>query len=497
MSINLGPYSNFHDMNLDWLITEWYRTKEALIGDQHQWEEFKENMNKAWNDYKTAVDGRITSFESETNANIDERFQTIIKSNESYQKAINAKVDANTTAVEDLKKYVNNYFSNLNVQTEINNKIDSMIADGTFLDVIHDQMSATVQKWLDAHITQPTVPAVDNTLSFSGACADSATVGKFAMLDRVGLTGSPVSLDNLSTGVYYLTKEVISANFSNVLAGDRNVLVVFKSVAFSGQSLYCYSNDNTVHIYDRFNVSLTGNFVSSAWIERGYLDSGLTNFVNGVVSSAQFRANGMVVRPSIINGYNYDNYNPDNMVNAGVYYVSGNWVFEKVKPKGINSAEDIEDSVILVMPTNSANELIQIVFINYDVTKTAYIDVYYRQKIKNINTEQVTWNQWIDINTKVMSEITNVKTSCYTSHASGTYGKGELDHVLTAGTYSVDATEFTDNLASAKYGFCTVTPIKNGTVIYQNVTLIDTTFGTEAHVIRGYSNGTWSVWSDI
>jgi hypothetical protein len=219
--------------------------------------------------------------------------------------------------------------------------------------------------------------------------------------------------------------------------------------------------------------------------------------VNGVVSSAQFRADGMVVRPPIINGYNYDNYDPDNMVNAGVYYVSGKWVFEKVKPKGISSAENIEDSVVLVMPTNNAGELIQITFINYDVTETAYIDVYYRQKIKNVNTEQVVWNQWSDINIEVMREITNLKTSCYTSHASGTYGKSELDHVLTAGTYSVDATEFTDNLSTAKYGFCTVSPINNSNVIYQNVTLVDESFSTECHVIRGYSNGTWSNWVDI
>lgn len=497
MSINLGPYSNFHDMNLDWLIKEWYHTKEALMGDQHQWEEFKENMEKAWNDYKTAVDDRIASFESETNANIDERFQTIIKSNEAYQKAINAKVNANTTAVEDLKKYVNDYFSDLNVQNEINNKIDSMVVDGSFLNIIHDNMSEVVQRWLDTHISQPTVPALDKTLSFSGACADSETVGKFAMLDRVGLTGSPVSLDNLSPGMYYLTKEIISANFSDVVAGDRNVLVVFKSISFSGQSLYCYSNNNTVHIYDRFNISLSGNLASSPWIERGYLDTGLTNFVNGVVSSTQFRTNGMLVRPSVINGYNYSNYDPNNMVNAGVYYVSGNWVFEKIKPKGINSAEEISDSVILVMPTNNSNELIQVAFINYDVTITAYIDVYYRQKIKNITTDQVVWNQWIDINSKVMGEINNIKNSCYTSNASGAYGKSELDHVLKAGTYSVDATEFTDNLDNAKYGFCTVTPIKNGTVIYQNVTLVDETFSTEGHVIRGYENGKWSTWVDI
>ena len=32
----LGPFTNFHEMNLDWLLEEWRETKEAIIGDQSQ-----------------------------------------------------------------------------------------------------------------------------------------------------------------------------------------------------------------------------------------------------------------------------------------------------------------------------------------------------------------------------------------------------------------------------------------------------------------------------
>ena len=49
---------------------------------------------------------------------------------------------------EQLQEYVNNYFYSLDVQTEINNKLDSMASDGTLLSII----SETVINEVDSHI---------------------------------------------------------------------------------------------------------------------------------------------------------------------------------------------------------------------------------------------------------------------------------------------------------------------------------------------------------
>ena len=68
------PYSNFHEMNLDWLIDSWL-------------------------EYKAEMDLNFDNLTDEVNA---------------------------------LKEYVENYFENLDVQEEINNKIDEMVEDGTF-----------------------------------------------------------------------------------------------------------------------------------------------------------------------------------------------------------------------------------------------------------------------------------------------------------------------------------------------------------------------------
>lgn len=120
-----------------------------------------------------------------------------------------------------LHDYVQNYFDNLNVQTEIDNKINAMILDGTFADIVSpfvtaalpalvagqlpdvvaaqistvvaaqisavvaDQLpaiaasaaAAEVGDWLAAHIDPDTGYVIDDTLTVSQAAADAKTVG--------------------------------------------------------------------------------------------------------------------------------------------------------------------------------------------------------------------------------------------------------------------------------------------------------------------------------
>ena len=156
---NKYPYTDFHELNLDWFMGEF----KKLVAE---WEETKGEWNT-------------------------------------------------------LHDYVQNYFENLNVQTEIDNKINAMILDGTFADIVSPfvtaalpalvagqlpdvvaaqisavvaaQISAVVAAqlpsiaaaaaaaevgdWLAAHIDPDTGYVIDDTLTVSDAAADAKVVG--------------------------------------------------------------------------------------------------------------------------------------------------------------------------------------------------------------------------------------------------------------------------------------------------------------------------------
>ena len=90
------------------------------------------------------------------------------------------------TACKQLKDWINSWFDNLDVQDELNKKIDSMVADGSFGTLLHQtfdtqinqQTTSAVTAWLVANVT-PTGSAVvvDKSLSIEGAAADAKATG--------------------------------------------------------------------------------------------------------------------------------------------------------------------------------------------------------------------------------------------------------------------------------------------------------------------------------
>lgn len=80
---NLGPYTNFHELNQDWFLQEFNK----IIA---QWKAMQKNFD-----------------------NLQDAFN-------------------------DLKSYVQDYFKNLDVQEEINNKLDSLVANGYFDTFLND-----------------------------------------------------------------------------------------------------------------------------------------------------------------------------------------------------------------------------------------------------------------------------------------------------------------------------------------------------------------------
>ena len=99
------------------------------------------------------------------------------------------------TAYEQLETYVNDYFDNLDVQEEINTKLDSLVEDGTIHDIFNPDVEAilnvanqaasdaieaipsNVTAWLDTHVTPETEILLDESLTIEGAAADAKATG--------------------------------------------------------------------------------------------------------------------------------------------------------------------------------------------------------------------------------------------------------------------------------------------------------------------------------
>ena len=93
-------------------------------------------------------------------------------------------VDRHIAEIEEIvntfTSYIYEYFENLDVQVEINAKLDEMARSGELTAIVAPAVEPLiphyVSDWLEDNIT-PTTPAIDSSLTVEGAGADSKTVG--------------------------------------------------------------------------------------------------------------------------------------------------------------------------------------------------------------------------------------------------------------------------------------------------------------------------------
>lgn len=95
------------------------------------------------------------------------------------------------TAYDELQSYVNSYFSSLDVQEEINNKLDNMSKDGTLITIIKPFIPPVIVNWLTEHITETGV--TDKSLLIENASAESYVTGSSIKTTNI-LTFFPVNL---------------------------------------------------------------------------------------------------------------------------------------------------------------------------------------------------------------------------------------------------------------------------------------------------------------
>ena len=248
--------------------------------------------------------------------------------------------DALVKSYKELYEFVNTYFDNLDVQEEINNKLDNMAREGTLLNIIKPTISNETTKWLAAHITNPTSPAVDKSLTVQGAAADSFMTG--SLLSSLFSPNYNYFRENLGEGTTFTDGHYIDADgavhvnkdysYSDYIAVPSRTSLQIKSgidtfVCVYNESkefIYGYYSNNakTVNLLDdarfiRYSIVTSKKYLKALINPMYTLQSELlANFYHGAFS------NTMILPQTLrVTGY-YANWNTGKLSANNKYFCS-------------------------------------------------------------------------------------------------------------------------------------------------------------------------------
>lgn len=230
-----------------------------------------------------------------------------------FTDAVDEKIDGLMSAWNELKNFVDNYFNNLDVQEEINRKLDSLVLDGTMQNLINVQFSGY----------QNQLNVLTQRMNTFASLPDGSTAGNAELLDiRVGADGKTYSsagnavrgqIGNLKSDLLRLSYQ---KNLGNTLFTKNGYwesdgfhddatylstdLIDLKEVVTITVSTCFAINQKFVHYYDE-----NKNFISSEIANAsGYPNIDKTNCT--IPENARY---------AVVNGYssNYGNVNDYNV----------------------------------------------------------------------------------------------------------------------------------------------------------------------------------------
>ena len=137
------------------------------------------------------------------------------------------------TAYEELQNYVNNYFSTLDVQQEIDNKLDELVSDGTLTNIIGVWLYGGYSLWIGDSYVQANSLGTDKDKRFSSLV--SAELKTTELNYAIGGTGYSTSNNFLSqiTKAYNENKNIVNEIKYIFVGGGRNDAYEHPNYSFS------------------------------------------------------------------------------------------------------------------------------------------------------------------------------------------------------------------------------------------------------------------------
>lgn len=134
--------------------------------------------------------------------------------------------------------YIKDYFENLDVSDEVQQIIDEMVDDGTMGNIVDDYIPALVTAWLVQHISNPSNPPLDTSLTVANAAADAKATGDwisacirggFSSLTTNNVPSTYAALTDLTPGsIVLVTGSAASALSDSPYAGIAYFLITGK-----------------------------------------------------------------------------------------------------------------------------------------------------------------------------------------------------------------------------------------------------------------------------
>ena len=196
-----------------------------------------------------------------------------------------------------LYDFVNQYFTNLDIQTEVNKKIEEMKNSGELLNLLKPTVSNEVSTWLTSNITNPSNPPIDKSLTVENAAADSKVVGERLLKDGLSYSkqfstsayykGSGISSRTDVNGTSYISFD----NYNKAEAGTSPYLV---GVTSRFTVPIVNPKTDTLDVYylvDARDSGINGSYSLSLWLSSdvdwnnaNVCYGGYINFKNGKIS---------------------------------------------------------------------------------------------------------------------------------------------------------------------------------------------------------------------
>ena len=149
---------------------------------------------------------------------------------------------------EDLRNYVNNYFDNLDVQEEINNKLDSLIEDGTFTNIISN--------YLKTDIVMDRIFRIVDSYQYQGACQYNNYIvsigysGEYSKANILDIDGNIINSYNLrnnshANSIAYKqdTNQFYVANGDGTIDIYSEIFEYIETITLNNLYSLCYYNN--------------------------------------------------------------------------------------------------------------------------------------------------------------------------------------------------------------------------------------------------------------